>query len=136
MWLQPERYVSKGKNIASRFRSRYSCLFDWLVRLTSCCIASHICHKLNVYLSFIFLMYIQFDISTIYHLIYILTCVYRDYTACHAIHLIHYDVVIFLLLFFLLFITCPKNGTILPTVSIFSSSETDVVRAYIRVKCL
>lgn len=105
MWLQLERYVSKGKNIASRFRSRYSCLFDWLVRLTSCCIASHICHKSNVYLSFFFLMYIQFDISSIYHLIYILIYVYRDYTACHAIHLIHYDVVIFLLLFsyFLLF---------------------------------
>lgn len=50
-------------------------------------------------------MYIQFDISSIYHLIHILIYVYRDYTACHAIHLIHYDVVIFLLLFsyFLLF---------------------------------
>lgn len=104
MWLQLERYVSKGKNIASRFRSRYSCLFDWLVRLTSCCIASHICHKSNVYLSFIFLMYIQFDISTIYHLIYILIYVYRDYTACHAIHLIHYDVVIFYYYYFSYFL--------------------------------
>lgn len=127
MWLQLERYVSKGKNIASRFRSRYSYLFNWLVRLTSCCIASPICYKSNVYLSFIFLC--------IYNLIYILIYVYRDYTACHAIHLIHYVSLFFLLLVFLPFITFPKNGIILPIVSIFSSSETDVVKAYIRVKC-